>query len=148
MKPFEEVFRMGEYRLRGVGPDTDYDYPGYHALIESMGHEVLHHEDEDDYQGDSWYLLKDGERYGYLMFGWGSCSGCDAYEACSTFNEFRKLRDGLHNDIKWGTAEEVAAHIGERDEYDWYHDKEEFKAFRKKAAEVLDVAIPEPPCES
>ena len=50
----------------------------YRDLIASMGVENLLQVDDNDYQGDSRILVRDYHRYGLLLFGWGSCSGCDA----------------------------------------------------------------------
>lgn len=73
----------------------------YLPLIESMGYEIVISVDDNDYQGDSRLLLKDGENYGWLIFGWGSCSGCDALQACNTWHEVAQLRDELRDQITW-----------------------------------------------
>ena len=96
--------------------DTPSDYG---ELVESMEYEVLAQADDDDYQGDSLYLLRDGQRYGVLTFGWGSCSGCDALQACSTMTEATELRDELHQSITWGSQEEIAGYL---DVHDWAGD--------------------------
>lgn len=75
-----------------------YDYNDVVALFE---HDVLAQYEEEDYQGDSWYVLLNGSRYGWLTFGWGSCSGCDALQACSNAQEVNELRDELYRSITW-----------------------------------------------
>lgn len=113
---------------------------GYHDLVESIGVEVLLSVDESDYQGDSWYLLKDGRRYGFLTFGWGSCSGCDAFEA-ARYNaaELTKVRDSLESGIHWESSKAALRKYLEQKDWavEWFASKSEFAQFRSKAAEVL-----------
>lgn len=74
--------------------------PTYHQIVETFG-EILIEEKEVDYQGDSLYLIKRGHRYGVLTFGWGSCSGCDALEACDDQEDINHLQNDLERGIKW-----------------------------------------------
>src|SRR3990167_9158170 len=61
--------------------DSHHNYSeGYRSVITTMG-EVVAQVDEGSYQGDSFVLLRRGNRFAYFTFGWGSCSGCDAMEA-------------------------------------------------------------------
>lgn len=67
--------------------------PGVRVLLEAS---------DADYQGDTDLLLVvPGSRFGYLGYGWGSCSGCDSYEACTTPADFAGLRDELTGKIHW-----------------------------------------------
>jgi hypothetical protein len=91
--------------MRDIEFSGDSSYAHYGELVDSMEYEVLVEVSDSDYQGDSRYLLRDGIRYGILVFGWGSCSGCDALEACDTRAEVVELRDGLHEDIRWFDTE-------------------------------------------
>ena len=72
----------------------------YTPIINNFG-EVILREDEDDYQGDTHAVIKSDNKFGYLSFGWGSCSGCDSLQACETYEEIQELMDSLYNDIKW-----------------------------------------------
>lgn len=56
---------------------------------------------DNDYQGDTRVLLRDGNRYGVLVIGFGSCSGCDALQACTTFEDVDRLIDDLEADVHW-----------------------------------------------
>jgi len=90
--------------LKDVYPTIDDEAPSfydYSPLLTSFGYEIFLKVDDTDYQGDSRLLFKDGERIGLLIFGWGSCSGCDALQACGSFNEVEVLRAQLHEQIKW-----------------------------------------------
>ena len=75
----------------------------YNPLVISMGVEVVIQESDNDYQGDTYMLAYDPEqcKYGILVFGWGSCSGCDALQACDSWDEVEKLRDRMYDSIQW-----------------------------------------------
>lgn len=99
--------------------------PGdYGPLLGSIG-EIVLQVDDDDYQGDSRILYKDGDKIGYLQFGWGSCSGCDALQGCTHFSEIETLRTELIAAIKWfDTKKDAAKWIGEHDwggDYSYHH---------------------------
>ena len=85
----------------------DKTYPdwvrcSYESLIESTGCQIVESESVGDYQGDSCALLYDGGRWGFIAWGWGSCSGCDALQACDNDEQhLADLRRQLHSDIHW-----------------------------------------------
>ncbi len=58
------------------GTNVDYD-----VIVASFG-DIMVAESYGDYQGDSMYMIRRGARFGMVRVGWGSCSGCDALEAC------------------------------------------------------------------
>lgn len=75
--------------------------PGdYQPILSSFGIIVVQ-VDDNDYQGYSRVLYQDGNKFGWLQFGWGSCSGCDALQACTKMKEIQDLIDELRRDIKW-----------------------------------------------
>lgn len=125
MKPIAEVF--------------EDDYYNYDRLLSSMGYEIVLQVDDKDYQGDSRVLYRDGDRYGLLVFGWGSCSGCDALYACSNLEEVDTLRTDLHDQIIWkDNRDEMREFIANRDweaQYSWH--AEETRDFVAKALELL-----------
>lgn len=90
--------------------DAPHDYS---PIIESFG-QVLVQVDEDDYSGDTFALLnKDGD-IGFLQFGWGSCSGCDALQRCESYKELGELIENLESGIKWfDSLAEAQAYIGD-----------------------------------
>lgn len=118
-----------------------YGSGGYQPILSELG-EILIQVDDDDWQGDSRVLYKDGDRYGYLQFGWGSCSGCDALQACSTIKEIQELMDSLQSRIQWfDDAVEAYHYFNTHDwegDYSW-HDTEQ-KAFVQKVLELLEPA--------
>lgn len=133
MKAIEEV-----YPKDGEGHHHYYDYK---PMLDSFGYETVLQVDDNDYQGDSRVLFMDGDRYGLLIFGWGSCSGCDALSACQTIKEVGELRDELHNDIIWKSSrQEMLDFIKERDweaQYSWH--AEETREFVAKAIAFLEA---------
>lgn len=88
MKTAREIYKEDEYW---------YDYQ---PMLEEFGNIILQC-DEDNYQGDSYLVYEQNGKYGYLTFGWGSCSGCDALQACLTIDEVQELIDTLYHKIKW-----------------------------------------------
>ena len=110
----------------------------YQPIIDQFG-EILIQVDDEDYQGDSRVLYKDGEKYGYLNFGWGSCSGCDALQGATSVCEIQELIDGLQKDIKW--FDDKASCLKYFKKKDWkldysYH-AEETKDFVEKVIKHL-----------
>jgi hypothetical protein len=127
MKPIEEVYP----EFYGTG---DYD-----PLLNSFGWDIVLKVDDGDYQGDSRVLYRDGDRYGLLVFGWGSCSGCDSLQACSTLEEVDEFRTTLRDQTIWKESrEEMLAFVRDRDwesQHSWNDD--ETKEFVQKAMEAL-----------
>lgn len=113
------------------------DYYSYSDLIESFEVETLVTVADDDYQGDTRHLLRDGERYGLLTFGWGSCSGCDALEGCSGITEVTELRDQLWGQIHW--EDSATAMLAYVDGKDWTLDYSHSPSFVGQARELLSA---------
>ena len=90
-------------------------YDGYEAIIKSFGGTATC-EWFGDYQGDIGVIITDGSSVGWLVIGYGSCSGCDAFEAVSpwcshgddpcdcNWSGVQELRDSLFSQIKWNEA--------------------------------------------
>lgn len=116
----------------------------YDGMVSAFGQGVLVAVDDDDYQGDSYRLIADGDepgqKYGLLIFGWGSCSGCDALEACCSVKDLQDLADTLQDSIKWfSNKESLRQYMQEHDwEGDWSWHKEECREFRRLVQEFLD----------
>jgi len=130
-------------KVKELFPDAfkDYNWPdvSYNDIINSFGYEVLLEVEDDDYQGDTRVLLKDGDKYGYLIFGWGSCSGCDALQGCGTTQELQDIYDNLLSGIKWkDSKQELYDYIKNKDwELEWSWHEEETKEFIDKALKLL-----------
>jgi hypothetical protein len=84
----------------------------YSPIINSFG-QVLVQVDEDDYSGDTFALLSKDGQTGFLQFGWGSCSGCDALQGCESYKELGELIENLESGIKWfDSLAEAQAYVG------------------------------------
>lgn len=112
-------------------------WPSYDDLVETHG-TILIETHAGDYQGDSFYLVSNENLYGIIIFGWGSCSGCDALEACSSYEELEELRLSLTP--IWRTKDEIIEYITNHDwegDYCWHI--EELQEFLTKVKEYLHV---------
>lgn len=98
-------------------------FDSYSDLPKIWGFDVLVWEEESNYQGDTLAVLRTGScvrhddcrthpeigracagsdpQFGFLTFGWGSCSGCDALQACETAKDYAELADQLRGSIQW-----------------------------------------------
>lgn len=118
----------------GKTEDVDYD-----TLLKSLGAEVVEMINCGSWQGDSVTLLKKNGKFGFVVFGYGSCSGCDALEACDSLEELEALRDSLEAQIKWGTAKGLAAHLDNLDPANhWWMYEDETKAAVSKIYDILE----------
>lgn len=80
--------------------EDEVEVPSYEEIVGTFG-EILAGAHEGSYQGDSMYLIESDGRHGIVTFGWGSCSGCDALEACKTQAHVDELQDDLERGIRW-----------------------------------------------
>lgn len=126
MKTAEELF--------GTTKENTYYYRVYQTIIDNIG-EALVQVDDDDYQGDTRVLLKKDNVFGLLIFGWGSCSGCDALEACESIEDLQKLMDDLYNSVKWfDSLDEAKDYILDsvNTETKFYYHSKEWREFVEK----------------
>ena len=139
MKPIEEVYPEA---ISDTG--IFWGESNYIPLLESLGYEISIRIDDDDYQGDSRLLFQDAASYGLLIFGWGSCSGCDALQACDSYEEMESLRQKLSNEIHWEpTGKAMSAWIENKDwelEYSWHTART--KTFVEKCLLYLHPSTP------
>ena len=63
--------------------DESWGWYDYQPMLNAFG-KVAIQVDDDAYQGDSRLLYDENGKIGVLIFGWGSCSGCDALQACGS----------------------------------------------------------------
>ena len=123
----------------------DCDY-GYIGIVQSFDVDIVLDTHDNDYQGDSYYILKDGDRYGLLIFGWGSCSGCDAYEAVYGYGDkprdregLYQLRDELWKDVKWFDDHvELYEYMATNDELlQWYGNEPAYQELKNAFSSVI-----------
>jgi hypothetical protein len=118
----------------GTDDGDTYWHSSYEEIVRDFGCEVPGWETLGSYQGDHLVLLRDGERWGFTVIGYGSCSGCDALEAAGeNVREVQALADGIFDGIHWEpSAEAMAAHLASRDgANEWWINEDE-------AASALD----------
>lgn len=73
------------------------------------------------YQGDIVFRVEDAGRIGYLVWGYGSCSGCDELEAVyGNEEEERAIGQDMADSVFFGTVEEIRAHALAKDGNRWY----------------------------
>lgn len=76
-------------------------YGDYDDLVETHCTIVLK-ADVGSYQGESYALVTDDSgRWGWTSYSWGSCSGCDWLQGCSTKEEVEEIRVAIGQAIKW-----------------------------------------------
>lgn len=124
----------------------EYNTVTYDTLIDSMEIERLVEVSDDDYQGSTRVLVRDGDRFGMLEFGWGSCSGCDALQAVTYKDGVHpghyELRDELWQGIHWEpNADAMLTYLRGRDwDLQWGSGGE----FGRQAVAHLESAATQP----
>lgn len=111
-----------------------WGFSDYQPIVNYFGN-VIAQVEEGDYQGSTYVAYEKDGKYGFLCFGWGSCSGCDALKGCGDFEELDELINDLENNIKWfNSVDELKSYI--TNDYDragsHYYHEEEWKEFRDK----------------
>lgn len=116
-----------------------YHPPTYEEGLNSLGIEVLEWVTFGSYQGDYAVILKKENMLGFIVIGYGSCSGCDALEACRSPEEYNQLISAIVKGIYWGTPSELISKINDNfDDNNWYrHDAD----FNENKAKLID-AVP------
>lgn len=128
---------------------AEHDYPSWEWLVESWGYQIDFQEVIGSYQGDFVFGLRDGDRYGFVVIGYGSCSGCDALEAAVyserwsvpagaewlEFPEVKYLSDQMKASVRWSESLEarsldIQKQIVDGTDY-WRRDIEVCSALRK-----------------
>ena len=130
--------KLDELKMKHVDENDEFSEMFYYEeLLKCISADIIDHEDEDAWQGDSWYLFKQDD-YGYLVFGWGSCSGCDALQGCENFDEVTDLLNRLHDSIIWKSREEMLEYFETKDwKLEYYGKNPEFKKFKARVIKHL-----------
>lgn len=126
-------------------PDRNWFYIGdYQPMIEAFGNIAIQ-VDDNDYQGDTRVLYDNDGKIGVLIFGWGSCSGCDALQACENMEEVQELCNSLQDDIKWFDSKEEALEWANEKDWaaEWFWHVDEGREFVKKIKDYLSCEIAE-----
>lgn len=108
----------------------------YQPIIDEIGN-ILIQVDDKDYQGDSRILFEKNGMYGFLIFGWGSCSGCDALQGCRNISQVQELIDQLVHGVMWfGSLEQLQEYFKNKDwSFDWAWHQEQTREFIQRVLE-------------
>ncbi|AEO93500.1 gp241 [Bacillus phage G] len=95
-----------------------------------------------DYQGDFFFLGKDKDNnIYYIVSGYGSCSGCDALQACDNFEDVKTLRDDLKRSIrKFNSLNEFESLFNKEAQTEWYS-TDDVKEFVKEVNSNLSINL-------
>jgi hypothetical protein len=136
----KKIHKAGSYKNSEV---WDYSWNGSYCSITDCFGNVLLQETLGSYQGDIVLLYEKDGKFGYLIFGYGSCSGCDSLEACSSFEGIAELYERLEGSVQWwDSAKEALDYFEQKDwstDYGWHEDG--FKEFVEKCQEILRSRI-------
>jgi hypothetical protein len=99
--------------VRTIWPDITDDrygssYPGYEEIVAQLGTVVMDAA-VGSYQGDIHMIVESAGRYGYVSVSYGSCSGCDALQACESVRQLQDLCDGIEGSVKWFDSPDALA---------------------------------------
>lgn len=109
-------------------PEWANEYPELTDMINSWGYEVVASKAFGTYQGDMVAILKDENRTGIVVIGYGSCTACDALQAAylqgensDDWQDLIDLAEQTKRNIVWRpTPEELLAMWATDDVPQWY----------------------------
>ena len=118
----------------------------YDEIVSSWGYQLVDSEAFGDYQGDYAYLLRDGDRHGLVVIGYGSCSGCDALQSVEPWEEdgdwsgVVELADELRKDIHWEDSKAaLMAWVSGHPERHWWSYEDEMKKWLNGHGATLPI---------
>jgi hypothetical protein len=111
---------------------------GYAEAIAGVGLKPIVDELLGDYQGDWVAIVNDEDSWkdnaGFLVYGYGSCSGCDEWQAAETALERVDIVRSMVERVKWfDSLTDLKEFInGDHPELEWYGHDEEWVGFKAK----------------
>lgn len=121
-----------------------YHWDGYTYLLKSINSKInwTINSGKNDYQGEQFLFGEYEGKFYFVTTGYGSCSGCDVYQACRDLNDLEELRERLKRNIQeFDTLGEFADWANNHacgkfwwQEYDY---KEFVRQFKEKYGVVL-----------
>ena len=120
----------------------------YEGAIRALGLDVIAAVDLGDWVA---VLGEDyGSRFAFLVIGYGSCSGCDAWEAAENAAGRARLVADLLDGAKWfDEFEQVQAYVADAEyrDLEWYGHEDGWAEFKAKVA-AADEYTREPASET
>lgn len=105
-------------------PLSKEDAYSYRHLLKSITDQVtwIIEAGFQDYDGNYFFLGQDANSAFYFVVGgYGSCSFCDALQACEALEDFLELRDNIKRSIrKFDSAQEFEQWFNDRAQTEWY----------------------------
>ena len=117
--PMEEgKARVSNYTILYNDNDKSEEFKGmsgYELIVDVIG-EILLEASDNDWTGDSIFLVESRHhtfesgvkrglirkgKYGLVIFGWGSCSGCDALQGVQNHEDVNDIYRELLADTRW-----------------------------------------------
>lgn len=115
----------------------------WNKLLTTFPVEILVHE-ADPVEAADLVLWRSVEGpYGFVSFGYGSCSQCDELEACSTYAEVAKVRKEMWERVHWeDNACNMFSWMYARDwKLQWYGHVPHAGKFITRSAEILSPLV-------
>lgn len=90
--------------------------PTYDEILAKLEGKIVRQHEIGEYRGDWYILFQNKRRWGFLVFGWGSCSGCDALQDCRSQSDVIALIRELREKTQWfNTRKQLVAFLKTHD---------------------------------
>lgn len=115
------------------------DVTDYVSLMKTSGIDIISHLYMGSYQGDLLMIVREGNMYGLLSTGFGSCSACDAFQAADgDEKKLLKLRDYLYKKIIWREINEFIKYLRTKEwRNEYYYNENQLPKFVDETIENL-----------
>ena len=111
--------------------DYFYASESYSDLVASAG-TIIKEWEIGSWSGDLVYLLKNGNKFGFIVLGYGSCTVCDDLQACANQKDVDELKASIVKNIFWGNPEEVEAYAINDNANRWYFHEHDWKTIKRE----------------
>lgn len=143
LNPFENEMSLklnDETDADGYFRTCEYDY---YELIKSITDKVNWkvNAGTNDYQGDYLCFGEGQGKYYFVDFGYGSCSGCDALEACNSFQDLLEVREDIKRNIKeFESLDQFEKWFNNEGQTEWWN-WDDIKAFIKEMDSIYGLKL-------
>lgn len=111
----------------------------YIALIKDAGLDVIDYLAMGGYQGDLIVIVKKADKFGMIVTGYGSCSGCDVLQACyNNKKKLKQLQKELCDKVIWKDITPFITYLKKKDwRSEYYYGEQELPPFIAHVIENL-----------